>query len=218
MSKIVKNISEISKTYAGMMIGASEPYLIPDSELLSFQNSSKLIEDLSKATPEASIYDSESSIELTGAEGVSFLLTNSLMIKEVPQSYPFNNKYLPDGKKIYRRKHGLKGACMASEECNVDFIIPYAHCKIDEIELIDSNHGDCTDTMVLDSADGSYSGVPSLILNQFGFNVNISEGYHSDSSSYEADLYIGMVVRVTYKNIGIEDATFGVNLVLHEVK
>lgn len=143
---------------------------------------------------------------------------SEVKVQELPQSYPFNNKYLPDGKKLYRRKHGKKETCPANGSVNIDMIIPYGHCKIDEVEVVGCSSGDTVDLTVLDSEEGSYSGQPNLMLNQFGFDVNLSEGYYSDSSNYEADLYVGMVMRVTFKNSSSEPVEVGANYVLHEVK
>lgn len=190
---------------------------IPDSGLSAWEESTDAFTHLISGAVVLNYYGND----VDANKAINILkgsLPTEVKVQEVPQSYPFNNKYLPDGKKLYRRKHGVKGTCSVGEETPIDFIIPYGHCKIDEVELIDSNTGDVADIMILDSDIGSYSGVPYLTLNQFGYDVNISEGYYSDSSNYEADLYLGMVVRVLYKNLGDTEANFGINLVLHEVK
>lgn len=61
-------------------------------------------------------------------------------------------------------------------------------------------------------------GYPSYPLNQFGFNVFVSDFLYSDKSNYDADLIKDFQILIVYKNNGTERANIGINLVLHEVK
>jgi hypothetical protein len=62
------------------------------------------------------------------------------------------------------------------------------------------------------------SEVPSAPLNQFGFGVELPEGFYRDSSEYDADLIKDMEVRITaYNNSGVPVTLRG-NIVYHEIK
>jgi hypothetical protein len=129
---------------------------------------------------------------------------------------PFANKEV-DGKKIYKRIHGVEKE-LTESEVNIDLVIPYTQCKITGLEIVGSEIGDKVDFLILDTDEGLISGVPNYPLNQFGFNVFLSKDYYEHMSNYDADLVGGMVVRVTYKKISSSDKTVYLNVILHEVK
>lgn len=130
---------------------------------------------------------------------------------------PFASKKLPDGQKLFRRKHGVSHAVEAGATHNFDITVPYAHAKITGAEIVGCEVGDVVDLTVHDSTAGDYTGVPSHQLNQFGFGVVMCSDIYYDSSQYDADLYGGMIVRIRYTNNGSSSKTVGVNLTLHEV-
>lgn len=225
MSKIIKNLSSENKTYAGMMIAAGESYTIAQDELKAFQISQKLMEDFLKEAPEASIASEVTpSQEMIGADAIKFLLSNVVTVEELPQNYPFAKKELADGKKLFRRKHGIRKECPGETETFIDMVVPYVQCKIDEVEIINCSGNDDVDLKVLDTAENAYSQAPvesvgpNYLLNQFGFDVCVSDLYYSDSSNYDADLFQGMIVRAVFKNRDTESKNIGINFVLHEVK
>ena len=70
----------------------------------------------------------------------------------------------------------------------------------------------------IDSSISSLYGLPpNYILNQFGFNVVVSELLYSDKSDYDADVYSGFQIVVKYKNQTNSDKEIGFNLIYHEV-
>lgn len=131
---------------------------------------------------------------------------------------PFAAKVLPNGKRIFTRIHGISGAVQNSPD-TIDFTVPYTSCKITGIEITNGKIGDTANFKVVDTAQGSYSGVPNYVLNQFGFDVNISEKEYKYKSDYDADLYGGMKLRIEYDPVDeILPRTIYINFILHEIK
>lgn len=131
---------------------------------------------------------------------------------------PFADKILPNGKKLYRRKHGKRQSIPGNGSGKIQFVVPYAVAKIDEVEIVNCSATDTCHLKVLDNDAGTFSTVPNYLLNQFGFDVNLSDIYYTDTSNYDAELYQSMVVEIEYFNNEAEAKDIGVNFVLHEVK
>jgi hypothetical protein len=127
---------------------------------------------------------------------------------------PFASKQV-DGKKLFQRVHGVSESLSAGQN-TFEFVVPYAQVKFNEIEIVGAELGDFCDLNILDSATGLISTIPNLKLNQFGFHVNIRPVYYQRASNYDADLYGGMKISVTYNSQTAK--TVHVNYVLHEVK
>ena len=99
---------------------------------------------------------------------------------------PFATKTLKDGSKLYRRKHGKKETILANNEKEIIFEVPYAKAKINKLEVIDANTRDRIDLIVKSPSDstlaGSYGMPTNYLLNQFGFDVVVSDLLYSDKS------------------------------------
>lgn len=141
---------------------------------------------------------------------------------------PFAAKILPNGRKLFRRKHGAVMSFNAAQAtATLDIDVPYNVAKINLVEILYALKGDTVDLTVHDSPAGVIqlaAGVEvgdveaSKMLNQFGFSVNLQTGKHIDQSNYDADLVKDMRVKVvvTRKNaVGADE--YGVNWVFHEV-
>lgn len=217
MTKIIHNLLSISKTLGGMNIAANSSYTISESELKGFQNDLKVHTGLSSEPATVSIEDSNASGQLTGIDGIKFLLSNMVVIESQPALYPFAQKKLANGKKLKRRKHGVRKTISANSTDTITLVVPYSHCKIDEVEIVNCSGNDDVDLKVRDNAVGTFSTFPNAVLDQFGFDVCLSDLYYTDASNYDADLYQSMVIEVTFKNNDNEDKNIGVNFVLHEV-
>lgn len=137
--------------------------------------------------------------------------------KKVNRNDAFAEKTLPTGKKLFRRAHGVQHTLVANSDNIVEFIVPYAWCKITTMEVVGLSEITKADLCIMDTPTGTYSTIPNYKLNQFGFNVNISKNYYRDHSEYDADLYAGMVVKVVLKNNTSNTETVGINFTLHEV-
>ena len=127
----------------------------------------------------------------------------------------FADKKTTDGKKLYKRMHGITYACSTGDN-TVEFAIPYAHVKMIGTEIINGEAGDYCDFKVLDDAEGTYSQVPNAVMNQFGYAVNIAKDSHEEKCVYDADLYVGMRIQLTYNSASAK--TVGFNFDLNEVK
>jgi hypothetical protein len=131
---------------------------------------------------------------------------------------PFASKELPNGKKLYRRKKGYQVALDANTTTVYEIIAPYSAQKINKVEILYcAVDGLTCDFKILDTSTGTYSTTPDYVLNQFGWSVNIAQGYYEDVSEYDADLYQGMRIQLTFNNPGAEQS-LGINIIFHEVK
>jgi len=131
------------------------------------------------------------------------------------QIQAFSSKTLPNGKKLYKREHGIQSN-LTSGANTILYTIPYAWVKIIGLELVGGELLDTVDFFVLDSTSGTYSGVPNYTLNQFGFNVNVAPDEYVNVCNYDADLYYGMQVKIVYNSVS--NKTVGINFNLNEVK
>lgn len=119
--------------------------------------------------------------------------------------------------KLFKRIHGV--AIDAVPGANViEFVVPYNITKINCLEVIGGNIGDYCDFEVYDTPTGTISGVPNLMLNQFGFNVYISEGYYEQKSEYDADLIKDMKLECHIFNSSNVTKKVAVNFILNELK
>lgn len=146
----------------------------------------------------------------------STLPTISQPIK-ITSDKPFADKTLPTGEKLYKREHGIE-ATVSNAMVEMSFVIPYNICKITGLELIAAELGDKVNFKVYDTPTGTISGVPNLLLNQFGFDVFVAKGYHLKDSKYDADLIKDMKITVEYTPKDMGERQVYCNLVLHEVK
>ena len=62
---------------------------------------------------------------------------------------PFNSKELPDGKKLYRRVHGIQATLAADGNTEIEFLVPYNWCKITGARLLWFPEGVKADFFVL---------------------------------------------------------------------
>lgn len=135
----------------------------------------------------------------------------------VQRMTPFRDKAVAGGK-LYRRKYGFKsGTITDGNQEIVELIVPFV-CKINEIEFVNAKDGVTVDFKVHDTSTGFISAEPFYMLNQFGFDVEMSDGLYRDISEYDADLVTDMRVRITVKNNTGSDYICKGNIVYHEVK
>ena len=124
------------------------------------------------------------------------------------------------GLKLFRRVHGI--TCNLTSEGNTEviFSVPYNQCKVNEVNIVWCPEGVQVDFQVLDTPTGTISTIPDYMLNQFGFDVNVSKDYFEDISSYDADLIKDMQLKIIFKQKSGYTSTkeVGINIVLHEMK
>jgi len=139
---------------------------------------------------------------------------------------PFGSKtIIVDGveRKLFQRISGKQQSAIMNVDTTIDYVIPYDVCKITGIEIIGCKHLDVVDLMVLDTPTNTISGldVPTYganyQLDQFGYDVNVSNDRFNHQSKYDADLIKDMVVRIIYKEKNAMTKTVSINYDLHEV-
>jgi len=118
-------------------------------------------------------------------------------------------------KKFYARNTGLQYDLTTGSN-DINFTIPFPWVKIIGIECIGGEILDTAELRVYDNALGTYSGVPDALLNQFGYTLNMAKDYYARSSPFDADLYQGMILKITY--VSISDKRVGMNIIMNEVK
>jgi hypothetical protein len=150
------------------------------------------------------------------------LVSNKQIISSTIQ-YPFNDKVLPTGQKLFRRKHGNTLQIESGETLAIDVEVDYGWAKLTDIEVTNCLCGDIADVVILDSENGIYQqskGIspitPFLQLNQFGFDVAMCNNFYKEDCHYDADLILGMIIRIIYENKG-QTRKIGFNVGLHEV-
>jgi hypothetical protein len=165
--------------------------------------------NLVKADDVSDVADFESSLKPNGNK------SPAIAIQSVPA---FGSKsFVHNGvlKKLYARNTGIQQALTAGSN-TISFPITYAWVKIIGVEVVNAEALDYVDLKIKDTAQGSYSGVPNYVLNQFAYSHNIPKDYYIRSAQFDADLYVGMSVEVTYNSVSAK--TVGLNFIINEVK
>ncbi len=214
MAKYIYNITEEARTYQGREIAASAFYQITDNLLPEYASDSQLISDLATQIVKMSS-DGQTVLSGNGSNHVDFLKNTNAPIVQVSALTAFASKLLPDGKKLFKRYCGIQPT-VAIGENTIIYTIPYSQVKIIGIDVMYAEALDNVSLFILDSTTGTYSTIPNYILNQFGFDVNISKDFFRQESNYDADLYYGMQIKLVYNSQSAK--TIGINFNLSEVK
>jgi len=118
-------------------------------------------------------------------------------------------------KNLFARNRGIQQTLTTGTN-TVSYTCTYPWAKLVGAEIIGGETLDTVNFKVYDTATGTYSGVANALLNQFGFNVNISSGFYKREAPYDADIYQNMVLALEYTSVS--NKTIGVNLLMNEVK
>lgn len=227
MEKWIKNPGSQSKVWQGKTIAPGEYYKLTNAELPSWIDDESVFQDIAYGFMIVAKAGDGTQDVVNPLEGWNYLIGN--VPAEVHNtSYAFADKITKDGKKLFRRKHGLAPVTVQPGQSTIfELTVPYAQCKINKLEIIGANNNDQIDFLILDTEQGMVQqgmGVPAnmitpyLPLNQFGFDVCVSKDYYADESNYDAEIYGGMVVHMVFYNKGTEEVKVGVNITLHEMK
>lgn len=142
---------------------------------------------------------------------------------KVKQEPPFAAKTIEVNgvtKKLFKRVHGENLSIATGATGHIDHTVTYTTCKFSGAEIFNTDLGDTVDFKILDDASNTYSGAPgsNYELNQFGFNVEMPADRYKNTSNYDADLQVGMIIRCSYTNNSGATKTVSMNVWLHEIK
>lgn len=205
----IKNIDTSDHSIMGTILSQNEELTIQDSLRIAIASNSTIITKIIEGKLQVG---SSSGYISDVNDQINWLKDQTNAIYE---TLPFASKTLKDGKKLYKRVHGVSTP-IDNETKNIDFTVPYEACKITGVELINTDIGDSVNLKVLDTTTGTYTTIANYMLNQFGFNVYLAPGSHKEISQYDADLYLNMQLRIEYTTEATK--TVYVNFILHEVK
>jgi len=217
VARYIHNKSVDQKTYSGIVIDPGSFYQIPDNLIFEFTTSDQLLSDIANGI---SAISSNGTSDISGiSQQIDFLKNGFVEPRNsdgtaIHSTNAFSSKTVGT-KKLYKRVMGSQHSLNVGSN-NIIIPITYNWAKITGIEIINSEIGDSVSFMVLDTPAGSYSGVPDLQLNQFGFSVALPKDYYHSSSEYDADLYLAMQIKIVLSSISSK--TVGINLILNEVK
>jgi hypothetical protein len=206
----VKNNKQSSDVWSGQTIEAGEAYDIQSNELSVWKSNDKVITDLASGSL---LIGDGITYKSAGASAVAYLLetTREVIVNEQPV---FAAKKIGT-KKLYTRATGKTFNLTVGENV-LDFTIPFNEVKFNGLEIDNAKVGESVSLKILDTATGTVTTVPNYVLNQFGYNLNLPNGFYRRISDYDADLFIGLQIRVIYN--AIEARTIGLNYMLHELK
>lgn len=165
---------------------------------------------------DANFEDEKADYENNYAVHANQRLSSFVHTKEFPV---FASKVSTSGEKFFHRLHGveitLDGSGSATEYL---FSVPYAHAKLSGVIVINGLMGDNVDFSIYDTETGTISGIADKKLNQFGFNVFISEKNFRYNSLYDADLIQGLRIGLKVHPKDAQVRSIYANIILHELK
>lgn len=118
-------------------------------------------------------------------------------------------------KSLFARFTGLQYS-LSTGTNTLNYTATYPWSKLLGVEAVGCELLDTVDFKVYDTASGTYSGHANALLNQFSYTLNLPKDYYLRMAQFDADLYVGMVIQMTYNSIS--NKTVGINLLLNEVK
>lgn len=217
-----KNLDTQNQSYPGWVLTPGQEITLTEDDIIKWRSSCKVMDDITN-----NILQIGDDTQYFTAHGTQIAhLSKVEVLKVESKNETFSSKTTPDGKKIFRRKHGFEIAIDANSNTELILTVPYASVKINEVELCNCTAGDAVDFKVFDTVDGLYQqllGVPAgsvnpdLMLNQFGFGVRMPDGMYRDISTYDADLIGTMRIKVCYTNNTANAVTIYGNIIYHEV-
>jgi hypothetical protein len=135
--------------------------------------------------------------------------------------YPYSaKKFITSSglvKNLYTRNVGTQNTVVNGAN-TINYTATFAWCKMIGMEAINGLAGDYASMYVYDTPAGTYSGTPNLLLNRYGYDLNIAPGYYEKKSQFDADVYVGMILRVIYTSVTTDSRFLGINFLMNEVK
>jgi hypothetical protein len=116
--------------------------------------------------------------------------------------------------KLYTRFTGIQQQLSVGSNTIV-YTATYPWAKLIGVEAVNCEALDMVDFKVYDNSSGAYSGVPNQLLNQFSFTLNLPKDFYRRTAQFDADIYAGMTIQVTYNSQSSK--TVGINFLLDQV-
>lgn len=223
MAKWIYNNDSQTNTYSGQQILTGAYYEIEPEQALRYANDDNLLADIGSLKAIMS-KSGDASGQISGISGqINFLKDDLAKLVDVDHSPAFaSKKLIVNGveKSLFKRVHGASLNILAGATGNIDIISHYMTAKFTGAEIFGTALGDTLNFFVLDDASNTYSGAPGSYyqLNQFGFDVQMPPDRYQNTSNYDADIFMNMVIRCQYTNNGASAKDVAMNLWLHEVK
>jgi hypothetical protein len=145
--------------------------------------------------------------------------TQPVEVVSMPSQTPYASKTIVISgvtKKLYKRFTGISQALSAGSNTFTWTQANYPWVKFMGIEVVGAETGDTCSFYILDTATGTFSGVPNYQLNQFGYSVNIAKDFYKRLAEYDADIYQGLQFKFVYTSISAK--TIYINFDMNEVK
>jgi hypothetical protein len=141
----------------------------------------------------------------------------SPVVVQASPSYGDKKVTLVDGskRKLFARNFGKRFDLQIGLN-TLEYTATYPWVKITGVEVVGCENGDFVDFLVYDTPQGTYSGFPGALLNQFAYAVNLPDGFYARQSKFDADMYAGM--KITVKYTSISEKNIGLNYLMDEVK
>lgn len=100
----------------------------------------------------------------------------------------------------------------------ITYVATYQWVKFIGLEIINAAAGEYASMLILDSTTGTYTGVNNQPLAQFGYTLNMGSGFYGRQAPFDADLFVGMQLKMTFVSNTVLAKTIGINLIMNEVK
>lgn len=196
--KTIKNVSGLTKTYAGQEILDGNIYTIPSNESLAFANDSSLLADIANELIE--VYrDAEILSPILGIQYIQ----NDLVPTITPTA-------LPDPNGFRYRGNATPWTACSPGATNLDLTMSEElHVDGGTVIVHNANPGDYCVFQVVHPIFG--------IVEQFVNKAYVIPGTGKmDVNVYRARIPEGLIIRVVYYNVGSTDVGVGINLRLHK--
>lgn len=118
-------------------------------------------------------------------------------------------------KNLYARFTGIQFDVVEGSN-TLTYTATYAWSKLIGVEALNCEALDTVNFKVYDTPTGTYSGHANILLNQFSYTLNLPKDYYMRLAQFDADLYVGMIIEITY--VSKSNKRIGINFLLNEVK
>jgi len=214
MAKFVKNTTGGDKIWCGQTVSAAAYYQIEPLEEIKWANDSALLIDIASGDAVIAKTDDGTTDFADVSSAINHLKDEVPKEVSVKHQPAFSDKTI-NGLSLFNRTHGLVYAMSIGVNSNT-YTVTYPVCKFNGLEIIGGEIGDRTSLKVLDSTSGTYTGFADYLLNQFGWDVAIAPDFYRRMSAYDADLFVGMQIKIEYDSVSAKNVY--VNYLLHELK